>query len=136
MKTSIKSLSESVKQLRFVLDEIKGFALILFDSNYKYHLALGEALEVAGYDGLAMEGKTLQQVFDPPVVDMLKPMYDMALNGDSIDLPFTGNNHVDYFVKIRPVKDDSGVSGGILLIHQEKSFEHKLLEQFSEVTTA
>lgn len=135
MKTSIKSLSESVKQLRFVLDEIKGFALILFDSNYKYHLALGEALEVAGYDGLAMEGKTLQQVFDPPVVDMLKPMYDMALNGDSIDLPFTGNNHVDYFVKIRPVKDDSGVSGGILLIHQEKSFEHKLLEQFSEVTT-
>ena len=49
MKTSIKSLSESVKQLRFVLDEIKGFALILFDSNYKHHAALGEALGVADY---------------------------------------------------------------------------------------
>lgn len=125
---------EAIKSCRFVLDEIKDFALIVFDKNYFYHIALGQALEFAGYSEDSLVNKTVHEAFPPEVVPNLLALYAPCIAGQAMEIPFTGNNHVDYFVKLRPIEVEGIVEGGMLIIHHAKSFEHKILLQYSEQT--
>ncbi|CAN0570088.1 unnamed protein product, partial [Laminaria digitata] len=57
--------------------------VLIYDEQFCFLLAEGEALRDAGYQPEALLGATLPEVVDAEVLTMLLPHYDRALQGFS-----------------------------------------------------
>ncbi len=109
------ALRESEARYRTLVSNFPNGAVLLFDRDLRYTLAEGIGLAEAGLSKVALEGKTIWEVFDPGTSRLVEPQYRAALAGTPtiIDMPF--GDRV-YRVHTLPLPDTAGtVIGGIVM---------------------
>jgi len=95
------------KLLREVVRHYPNSAVFLFDHEYRYVLADGEALRNAGYQVELLVGKTLFEVLPEETVHIVQPVYDAALSGKVLEIDrFTRGRN--YWIQGRPIFNDDG----------------------------
>lgn len=78
------ALKNSERLYRALAQKLPKAAVLLFDTNFRYHVVEGEALAEAGYKKEEMEGYTLYDVLkNPEALAQVEPYYAAAINGKS-----------------------------------------------------
>ena len=77
------NLREAERRYQTLLENFPDGGVFLFDDDLRYLVARGEGLDVLGLTPNNMEGKTLDEVFPPEVVEIQKPKYRAALDGET-----------------------------------------------------
>lgn len=99
----------------------KGFpngALIVYDRDLRYLLADGQGLADVGLTPGDLEGKTLEEVFDPDLCKQLRPVYEEALEGRNASTEVSFANR-RYELRASPLKDEAGAVLGGLAVTQD-----------------
>lgn len=114
-----------------ILDAFPGIAIIVFDREYRYLMAVGGALDETGLTKEGLMGKTIYELLPPDLVEYLEPFYADVFEGIANHLERTINHKV-YDMYFRPVYDYAGnVQAGIIVntdISQQRLAEQSLLD--------
>ncbi|MEO8395261.1 MAG: PAS domain S-box protein, partial [Chloroflexota bacterium] len=106
-------------------------AVLLYDHNLRFLVVEGTALTHIGYSKALVEGKNLQDVFDPGTTPAIETDYHSALNGQEIIRERVINGQI-YRAHHLPVRNESGlITAGMLLLQnitEQKSAEAALRE--------
>jgi len=132
LKNSVTSpnFTESTDRLyRTLVENFPNGIVTIFDSDYRYLVVGGTKFDELDISASDLEGSTLTEVFPPENAEMLKPLYDAALTGESNITEITFQDR--YFrLHVLPVHDDDGdVVAGMTMsqdITDQKQFEIKL----------
>jgi two-component system NtrC family sensor kinase len=88
--------------------------VLLFDRDCRYILAEGQGLKTSNLSKTEIEGKTLQEVFPPQVVQTFEGAYRAALQGDSQTCEYEHNGR-SFLVHVVPTQDERGeICGGMV----------------------
>lgn len=102
---------------RVLANHLPNMGVLMFDTDYRYLLAEGEALERAGYNRAMMEGHTIDEVLRPQVAVELKPLYQATLEGQSVEMDYN-NANFNYHLTSIPILNHTGaVIAGMIVIH-------------------
>jgi len=126
--TGLGADSDELAMHRALLQMLPGIAVLIFDGDCRYRLAVGPALSKHGWSEEMLLGRTVEEVFPPAVVARLKPFYDDALAGRSHRYSFTDTSGNQYEVVTRPLAV-SGESLGMLLIQDVTEAEARSAER-------
>ena len=114
-----------------ILDVFPGIAIIVFDHEYRFLMAVGGALDEAGLNKEAVVGKTIYELLSPDLAGYFEPFYADVFKGISNHLERTIDHKV-YDMYFRPVYDHGGqVPAGIIVItdiSQQRLAEQSLLD--------
>ncbi|GCF14118.1 hypothetical protein Harman_20530 [Haloarcula mannanilytica] len=77
-----RDLRQAEQRYQTLLENFPDGGMFLFDDDLRYLVARGEGLDVLGLAPDDMEGKTLEEVFPPNVVERQEPKYRAALDGE------------------------------------------------------
>ncbi|MDS0219835.1 response regulator [Haloarcula sp. S1AR25-5A] len=75
-------LRRAEQRYRALLENFPNGGVFMYDNDLRYLVARGEGLDVLGLSPDNMEGKTLEEVFPPEVVEIQEPRYRAALDGE------------------------------------------------------
>ncbi len=101
---------------------LPNIGVVLFDTDYRYLLAEGEAIERSGFCREMMEGRTMHEALPTELIDDLKPLYDATLNGESLRNEYVYNGRT-YTLTTVPIRHQNGtVIAGMVVIHDITSF--------------
>ncbi len=87
--------------------------VIMFDTEYRYEFASGEALEKFGYDATSMVGQTAMEVLNEAAWARVRPLYEAALQGHKLFVVYP-TELADYGLHVVPLVQDDEVSGGAI----------------------
>ncbi len=93
---ALSALHQSEARLRQVAANLPRGAVFIVDSDLRYLLAEGEALEPAGMTTQNFVGKTLSEALEPDLAASYELYYRQALNGESFSLEHY--SHARYYV--------------------------------------
>ncbi|MDX2002395.1 MAG: PAS domain S-box protein [Chitinophagales bacterium] len=131
-KQTEESLNETKELYRTLARNIPKAAVLLFDTELRYRLVEGAALEEQGYSKENIEGKTIYDVLPQSRLKILEPLYKEALQGKVISMEREFNNK-HYLIHILPVKSDAGeIYAGMVMsldISDLKEIQYQLEEQ-------
>lgn len=112
-KTTETALSFSEKQYRTLAQNFPHGAILLFDSDFRYTLAEGAGLAEFGLSKELLEGKTIWESFPSEISEILEPLYQKALAGESTIGEIFYADRI-YLVYTVPVKNEQGeILGGM-----------------------
>src|SRR5215210_387862 len=77
-----------VSLLTAVLAAFPNGSINVFDRDLRYVFAAGRGLADAGLSPKALIGRTLEQLFDRPLVAIVKPYYVRGLAGETTEFDF------------------------------------------------
>jgi PAS domain S-box-containing protein len=129
-----------------VLENFPDGAVLLYDHDLTYLVAEGSGLTQTGLSGAEMVGKAIQEVFPPETVELIKPAYQAALEGQTKTTTVPFQDKV-FRMKTLPIRDPSGsISSGLVMtqditreIEQEIAFlesERRFRDIFETVNLA
>lgn len=101
-RTAEASLRRSEAAYRLLARHLPDMAVLMFDTDLRYTIAEGPALEATGYSREAVEGKTLSEVLPATSYEVLAPAYEATLRGQStvMERTFRGRDYVTHMVPI------------------------------------
>ena len=137
LKKLLESANLENKLFRMMANQIPNFSLIIFDTEMKYHIAEGTALEEAGYDSSKMIGASIDEVLSEESVALLKPLYRKTLNGESTEFEVESNSK-HYTSKFLPIRDkNENITHGMIVIFDVTKLKEALVaaEKASEAKT-
>jgi PAS domain S-box-containing protein len=150
LRDAEKALRRSEHLYRTMAANLPDASVVLFDRDFRYLLAEGRLLRERGLSREAMEGKTIQEVYEPEVAAQLVKVYGRALNGEQFVRELTWNDRVFRLVAI-PVQDESGAvqagmvytldvtelkHGQLQLQRANMELEHRIQQRTSELLRA
>jgi PAS domain S-box-containing protein len=122
-------LSKEREKYRTLVEQFPNGLVTLFDETHRYRIVGGRLLEQMEFDAEDIEGKRLEDVFPPENVEVLRPLYDEALDGESNAVEVTFRGRI-VRVRVVPVRDeDGGVFAGMTIsqdITEEKARKEDL----------
>jgi PAS domain S-box-containing protein/diguanylate cyclase (GGDEF)-like protein len=106
-KRAEQELRRKDEQYRTLARNFPNGAVFLFDRDLRYTLAEGAGLTALGLSSESFEGKTIGEVLEPEMSEMLQPIYRKALAGitTTFEVPY---GEREYFVQVVPVTNSSG----------------------------
>ena len=132
-----RELTESEERYRTLVENLPDGAVSVFDTDLRYTLAGGEALETLDLTPDALVGSTVREAL-PDVADTLGPAYEAALSGDHavVDIEYGDRTFESH---VRPIRDDDGevVAGLDLVLDVTERHEYeRTLAALNEATHA
>ena len=116
-KSIENALAHSEKLYRAVVSHLPKMAVIIFDQDFRYVLADGEALSDAGFSKEFLEGKTVWETFSAEAVSTLTDEYTRVFQGESFYSERHYNNRV-YDIHALPITDaNETIVQGLLVLH-------------------
>lgn len=117
-----------------LIDESPDMAWIVFDWNYRYKVCRGPLHERLGYHREKMEGRTLYEVLGADSWDLLEPLYERALHGESFVTEFQGTDWPDvtFWVHFAPVHIDGLVQYGMAIV-KDATRERQIIERKAQL---
>ena len=106
-KLEERKLHERAALYRDLVKNIPLGAIFIINSEFRYILAAGQALQQAGMKSKDLEGKTLWQALPPELADEYQPNYQKALNGETFRWEHQSHGR-DYITHGVPLYNDSG----------------------------
>ena len=135
----VASSGPTTAQLSAAIDELKGVAALMWDTDLRLVMAAGDSLRRAGYDAAALIGKRADEVLSRRAWTRLGPYYAGTLRGESpgpVDY-LSGDSQIEYQMRFRPLLDVDGITvvGGMAIIQEvtEQRAEQNLLEQIQRL---
>ncbi len=101
------ALRESERRYRILIDHFPNVSISLYDHDLRILVAGGAAMSLVDFSSAAVEGKTIYEVFPPPIITMLEPFMRDVLAGISQrhQMSFLDFTFDTQFI---PVYDDQG----------------------------
>jgi len=109
-----RSLRQAEQRYKTLLENFPDGGVFLFDKDLRYLVARGEGLGVLDLTPDDMEGKTLEEVFPRDVVEVQKPKYRAALDGEK-QVWIQEHEGKRYRVRALPVTTDGGGRRGMIV---------------------
>jgi diguanylate cyclase (GGDEF)-like protein/PAS domain S-box-containing protein len=106
-KLAVIERQKREKLYRTLARNIPKTAVLLFDRDFRYHLAEGDQLGRHGLSQEMLEGKTLEEVFSKDVSDEWSKYYQRALDGETIELQIV-NEDGTFDIHLVPIRDENG----------------------------
>ncbi len=106
-KVAVLERQQREKLYRTLARHIPKTAVLLFDRDFRYHLAEGEQLKKHGLTKEMLEGYTLREAFPAEVFEEWSAYYQRALDGEMIELE-TVTEEGCYEIYLVPVRDEDG----------------------------
>ncbi|MFH5880004.1 diguanylate cyclase [Arthrobacter sp. NA-172] len=99
---------------RTLARSIPGVFVLLFDSDLRYLVAEGQALETFGHTSGSVEGRTIHEVFPPALAAELEPRYRAALAGQEVTWTRVLESRA-FSLKAGPVPGGAGGQAGMVI---------------------
>jgi len=103
-------------------NHLPNLGIVLFDTDYRYLLAEGEAIEHSGFSRAMMEGRTMYEALPPELISGLKPIYDATLNGESLHNEYAYNGRTYTLTTVPIHHNDGTIIAGMIVIHDITPF--------------
>jgi len=134
-----QDLYKSISLHRMLAASIPGINMYLFDKGMRFIIAEGSEMENHGLSSAYFEGKTLAELNDKKMEELIEPLFKCALEGTEITTEATYNdNH--YIISVFPLFNDEGeVYGGMSIsrnITKEKENARRLSKAKKEAERA
>ncbi|WP_276412952.1 PAS domain S-box protein [Haloarcula halobia] len=124
-----RELERSRQRYQTLVDRFPNGLVTLFDEDYRYQVVGGRGFDELERSVDDLEGRCLEEAFSSEAVDILKPLYQQALDGESNTVEVTFQDRV-FKSHVAPVRDDEGsVFAGMSLsqdITEQKQRERDL----------
>lgn len=130
-KEAEKALKESEQLLRHVTENIPGGSINVFDRDLQYLFAEGKGLAQVGLTAEGLIGKTLYEVFPAEQVEYVKPFYERAFAGESLEfeLEVAGQWYVIYTA---PLRDLQGNINSVIALAQNITERRRVQEALQQ----
>ncbi|MBJ7332875.1 MAG: diguanylate cyclase [Solirubrobacteraceae bacterium] len=110
-----REAADAAERYRALIRSMPGGFVLLFDSQLRFTVADGEALQVFGYTRESLEGHTLAEAMPPALVTELEPRYARALAGQATTWDRVIGHRV-FSLTAAPVQGAEGhVTGGVVV---------------------
>lgn len=103
-------------------NHLPDIGVVMFDTDYRYLLAEGQALEHAGFHRAMMEGRTIDEALTPELRAGLKPIYRATLEGESLQQDYVYHERTYHLTTIPIRHNDGTVIAGMVVIHDITRF--------------
>jgi PAS domain S-box-containing protein len=128
-KQAEQDLRESEAFYRAIAQNFPNGAIYVFDHDFRFRVADGQAMANLGYRREDLEGKTIREALDEEICLILEPRYRRVLAGESLDFetPFKGRVFSSSYV---PIRDAEGKVTAGMVVSQDVT-ERKRAEEVS-----
>ena len=127
LTVSEQALRESEAIYRAIAENFPDGAVYIFDSDLRFRVADGKAMETLGYSRENLEGKTIYEATDVETCRILEQRYPRVLAGESLHFETSLKGRV-FSSSYVPIRDDNKkVIAGMVVSHDIT--EHKAAEQ-------
>ena len=109
-----RNLRQAEQRYKALLENFPDGSVFLFDEDLRYLVARDEGLSVLGLTPRDVEGKTLDEVFPPEDVEVQKPKYRAALDGER-EVWIQESEGRQYRVYALPVRADGEERRGMIV---------------------
>jgi PAS domain S-box-containing protein len=117
-KQAEAALSKREEFQRALLDNFPNGSVNVFDRDLRYELAAGRGLEQSGIDPEQLIGRTLAEIFPPDQVALVKPHYEKALSGQTVEFELSLGERC-YNICAAPLHVDDGEVRTIVAVAQD-----------------
>ncbi len=126
-----RALQDSEARYRAMAENFPNGAVVLYNQDLRYLLAGGKELEETGLSSEAMIGKSIWEVFPPEICEILEPLYNSVLAGQTkvVEIPFAERIYLTHNSPIKNERDE--VIAGLTMtqnITERKRAERALQE--------
>ncbi|PIE16190.1 MAG: hypothetical protein CSA66_07735 [Proteobacteria bacterium] len=125
----VQEVNRRERLYQIVARHLPDSAVLLFDTELRYLLAEGPALEATGYPTTELVGRTLPQVLEPDAAERIAPIYRAVLEGRSVDVTQDLSDGRTFSLKAVPVREGGEVVAGIVVardVSRERRLEAQL----------
>ena len=124
-----RELQDSVSLYKLLANNIPDINMYLFDNDMRYIIVEGSEMKKQGLYKDYFVGKTLHEVFDDEILQILAPLYSSALEGREISTEFVykQNNYVIWLFPF--INQENEINGGMAItqnITKDKQNSKKL----------
>ncbi len=106
---AISHLRASVRRQRLLFESLPQMGVVVFDRDLRVRFAAGPVVRQVGWQPLAVEGKSLLELFPPAHAQALETNFRAALRGETRSFeyhpPLSGQ---DYWMRVVPITDERG----------------------------
>lgn len=141
IKNKNLELQRTEELYRTLVNNIPGLCVIIFDRDYNYLLADGEALDTYEYSNLDIEGKNIRDVLEPSVAESIIKSYDISFEKNiPISMDFEKNSK-NYHTSFIPIISEEGHTNdrGLVVVFETteiKKIEKELEDKVNELKRA
>lgn len=93
LEANVEEHRQAEAQLQGLISNLPGGATFVVDRDFRYLLAEGEALAIAGFKPEDFVGKTIFEVLPPDLAASYEPMYRQALAGEPFEHEHSSHDH-------------------------------------------
>jgi diguanylate cyclase (GGDEF)-like protein/PAS domain S-box-containing protein len=120
-------LKESEKFVLQLLENFPNGSVNVYDTDLRYMFAEGKGLEQEGMSPQVLVGKTIDELFDKPSADFVRPYYQRAFSGETVEFELALGEQV-YSINAAPLHIQQGKVLSVIAVAQNVT-ERKRLER-------
>ena len=128
---SRKCLENRLYLYRSLAANLPNGAAFIVDTNLRYLLAQGQALNAAGMTPDQFEGKTIYEALPPDLAALYEPNYRTVLGGRPNSLKHA-SHHRHFLTHLKPLYDDQGHVYAALAVSYDITDQEIVTEQLKE----
>ncbi len=127
----VRQRERAEQQLRALVNHFPNGLLALFDTDKRHLIVGGSGLAEFDLSQAELEGKTIGELTNKPLIALAESVYNRVLNGETVVTVERDGQQV-HLIQAIPVHDQEGIVGGIIMtqnITQQKALEDALREK-------
>jgi diguanylate cyclase (GGDEF)-like protein/PAS domain S-box-containing protein len=111
----VQAQHEQWDMLTSAIGVLPDASLMIFDTDLRYRVVRGEAVDASGQRPQDLEGRRVADALLPERFAFYEPLYRAGLNGDRVDTQTSSPDGTRQFmIRVSPIRDDQGtVVGGV-----------------------
>lgn len=125
-----QELCERQSMLDAVMSSYPRGSVTILDRDLRYVFAQGKAIEARGVTPDSLLGKTLEELYGAELVRFVRPHYDRAFSGETVEFELEYEKGKTYLVTASPLQDGSEMTERIVVLAKDitsrKQYEYDL----------